>query len=195
MKKKKKQQQGRGHGRAGSKGGPPARSYRNSGRGRSAKAGGNRRDTGRQDGKGGADGRRGGDRYDRGLRDRPPPEPAHPPNPRDDHEFYARMRERLFAILGGRVCSGCGFRDERALGIASRYGDVRFDSVSRGSAVSSSWSRYVADPDLAVSELTVLCLNCNRIREPVVRREGDGQGGGRGRGRRYPEKPRKPFPR
>jgi len=101
--------------------------------------------------------------------------------------FYDAVRERLFEMLGGKVCSGCGFRDPRALGIASRYGDAPFDSVGRGGPISSSWSRYESDPELASSELMVLCLNCNRIREPISRKDsGDARADKKARERRFP---------
>lgn len=86
----------------------------------------------------------------------------------DRTKSYAILRDQLFEILGGGVCSGCGFKDKRALGIASKYGDVPFDPADK-SAATSSWARYVADAGLAVSELVVLCLNCHRIREPISR--------------------------
>ena len=166
----------------------PARSYRNSGYGksRSSAAGGRsgggqggRRDTSRTrhdrgGGRGytrGRHGRRDGGDYDARPRRRQadPVRDDAARETRTNSEFYMAMREKIFEMLGGRVCSGCGFRDARALGIASKYGDVQFDSTYRGGAVASSWSRYVADPDLAASELVVLCLNCNRIREPISR--------------------------
>ena len=83
-------------------------------------------------------------------------------------ESYIVLRDQLFEILGGGICTGCGFKDKRALGIASKYGDVPFDPADE-SAAASSWSRYVADAKLAMSELVVLCLNCHRIREPISR--------------------------
>ncbi|MCE2498630.1 MAG: hypothetical protein J4F28_06545 [Nitrosopumilaceae archaeon] len=90
-------------------------------------------------------------------------------------------------MLGGKVCSGCGFKDPRALGIASRYGEVPFDSVGRGGPISSSWSRYESDPELASSELMVLCLNCNCIREPISRKDSeDTHADKKARERRFP---------
>lgn len=106
----------------------------------------------------------------------------------DGSRFYDAVREKLFEMLGGKVCSGCGFRDSRALGIASRYGEAPFDSVGRGGPISSSWSRYESNPELVSSELIVLCLNCNRIREPISRKEapGDDHAGKKARERRFP---------
>ena len=32
--------------------------------------------------------------------------------------FMLSLKEKLFEILGGKTCSSCGFKDERALGIS-----------------------------------------------------------------------------
>ena len=81
-------------------------------------------------------------------------------------KFYSTIKEKLFQILGGKICSSCGFRDERALGFSHIYDDAIFDNVRRSGAV-SSWAKYISDPELARKELNVLCLNCNEIRQPV----------------------------
>lgn len=104
--------------------------------------------------------------------------------------FYEALRKKIFEALGSKVCAGCGFKDQRALGFASKYGDMPFDEISRGGAA-SSWTKYAAEPELARSELSILCLNCNRIREPIVRPSED---------KRWHQKRRKkqrdkPFPR
>ncbi len=165
----------------------PARSYRNSGYGKGDS----------RDGGAGRGANRGGPR--RGARQQGRAKPARrngygarsggssgagaPKN----SGFYDAVREKLFEMLGGKVCSGCGFRDPRALGIASRYGDAPFDSVGRGGPISSSWSRYESDPELASSELMVLCLNCNRIREPISRKDsGNARADKKARERRFP---------
>ena len=83
-------------------------------------------------------------------------------------KFYATIKEKLFEILGGKVCSGCGFRDERALGFSPISDDSSFDEIGRGGSV-SSWGKYISDPDLAREELKVLCLNCNEIRQPIAK--------------------------
>ncbi|MDH3313756.1 MAG: hypothetical protein OEM28_11510 [Nitrosopumilus sp.] len=80
-------------------------------------------------------------------------------------KFYATLKEKLFEILGGKTCSSCGFKDERALGISHIFDDT-LDSLGRGGAA-SSWGKYISEPDLAKQELKVLCLNCNQIRQPV----------------------------
>jgi len=81
-------------------------------------------------------------------------------------KFYATIKEKLFEILGGKTCSSCGFKDERALGISPIYDDVSFDNNGRGGEA-SSWGKYISAPELARKELKVLCLNCNELREFV----------------------------
>ena len=164
----------------------PARSYRNSGYGR-----GGSRDDGANRGA-----NRGGPRH--GARQQGRSKPARRTaygarngaggaGAPDGSGFYDAVREKLFEMLGGKVCSGCGFRDSRALGIASRYGEAPFDSVGRGGAISSSWPRYESDPELASTELMVLCLNCNRIREPISRKDSGGaHADKKARERRFP---------
>ena len=68
--------------------------------------------------------------------------------------------------MGGKICSSCGFKDERALGISHVHDDVSSDNIGRGGSA-SSWGKYISEPDLAKEELKVLCLNCNEIRQPV----------------------------
>ena len=80
--------------------------------------------------------------------------------------FYASLREKLFTILGGKTCSSCGFKEEKALGISHMYDDEMFDSIRRG-GLASSWGKYISEPELAKKELKVLCLNCNEIRQPA----------------------------
>ena len=87
-------------------------------------------------------------------------------------KFYASLKEKLFEILGGKICSGCGFKDERALGISPISNELSFDSVGRG-GFASSWGKYISEPDLAREELKVLCLNCNEIREPTSKPKQD----------------------
>ena len=87
-------------------------------------------------------------------------------------KFYASLKEKLFEILGGKTCSSCGFKDERALGISHMSDDNSFDSVRRGGAA-SSWGKYISEPDLARKELEVLCLNCNEIRQPMSKPKED----------------------
>ena len=79
-------------------------------------------------------------------------------------KFYETIKEKLFEILGGKTCSNCGFKDERALGITPVSGNASSDNGRGGDA--SSWGKYISAPDLARENLKVLCLNCNQIREP-----------------------------
>ena len=87
-------------------------------------------------------------------------------------KFYATIKEKLFEILGGKTCSSCGFKDERALGISPILDDISFDNNGRGGAV-SSWGKYISSPELAREELKVLCLNCNEIRQPISKPKQD----------------------
>jgi CxxC-x17-CxxC domain-containing protein len=81
-------------------------------------------------------------------------------------KFYNTIKEKLFEILGGKVCSGCGFKDERALGFSHISDEDTFDNVQRG-GFASSWGKYISDPDLARNEVKILCLNCNELKKPV----------------------------
>ena len=81
-------------------------------------------------------------------------------------KFYASLKEKLFEILGGKICSSCGFKDERALGINHISDDVSANDIGRGGSA-SSWGKYISEPDLARKELKILCLNCNEIRQPI----------------------------
>jgi len=83
-------------------------------------------------------------------------------------KFYETIKEKIFEILGGKTCSNCGFKDERALGIRPISDDVSFDNNGRGGEA-SSWGKYISSPELAKEELKILCLNCNEIREPVTK--------------------------
>jgi CxxC-x17-CxxC domain-containing protein len=80
-------------------------------------------------------------------------------------KFYNTLKEKLFEILGGKVCSNCGFKDERALGFGHINDENTFDDVRRGGSA-SSWGKYISDPQLARNELKILCLNCNEINKP-----------------------------
>ncbi|MBC8515753.1 MAG: hypothetical protein H8D31_00710 [Nitrosopumilus sp.] len=81
-------------------------------------------------------------------------------------KFFETIKEKLYEILGGKICSNCGFKDERALGISPISEDVTSDNSGRGGDA-ASWGKYISAPDLAREELKVFCLNCNQIREPT----------------------------
>ena len=89
-------------------------------------------------------------------------------------KFYETVKEKLYEILGGKTCSSCGFKDERALGI-SPISDNASDSSGRGGDA-ASWGKYISAPELAREELKVFCLNCNEIREPVSKPAKDRSG-------------------
>ncbi|MFQ5497526.1 MAG: CxxC-x17-CxxC domain-containing protein, partial [Nitrosopumilus sp.] len=86
-------------------------------------------------------------------------------------KFYATIKEKLFEILGGKTCSNCGFKDERALGIIPVFGNS--SNVEGRGGEAASWGKYISAPELAREELKVLCLNCNEIREPISKPKED----------------------
>jgi len=85
-------------------------------------------------------------------------------------KFYSSLKEKLFEILGGKTCSNCGFKDERALGFNHINDEDAFDSIRRD-GFASSWGKYISEPELARKDLRVLCLNCNEIRQPPAKNE------------------------
>jgi len=85
-------------------------------------------------------------------------------NDDDSKSFYSSLRKKLFSILGEKKCVNCGFEDERALGFEQTDDVTSFDFIQRGGA-SSSWEKYISDPDLAKQELQIICLNCNMIKQ------------------------------
>ena len=97
-------------------------------------------------------------------------------------KFYNTLKEKLFEILGGKICSGCGFKDERALEFSQTYDQDSFDNIRRG-GFASSWGKYISDPDLARDELRVLCLNCNEIQKPIAPPEKKSKGSKKKRNR------------
>ena len=84
-------------------------------------------------------------------------------------KFVETIKEKLYEILGGKICSNCGFKDERALGICPMSENVTSDNSGRGGDA-ASWGKYISEPDRAREELKVFCLNCNQIREPLSKR-------------------------
>ncbi|MEK0367590.1 MAG: CxxC-x17-CxxC domain-containing protein, partial [Nitrosopumilus sp.] len=70
------------------------------------------------------------------------------------NKFYETIKEKLYEILGGKICSNCGFKDERALGISPISENVTSDNSGRGGDA-ASWGKYISAPDLAREELKV----------------------------------------
>ena len=87
-------------------------------------------------------------------------------------KFFETIKEKLYEILGGKVCSNCGFSDERALGISPISENVTTDNSGRGGDA-ASWGKYISAPDVAREELKVFCLNCNQVREPSTKPTAD----------------------
>ena len=84
-------------------------------------------------------------------------------------KFVETIKEKLYEILGGKICSNCGFKDERALGICPISENVTSNNSGRGGDA-ASWGKYISEPNRAREELKVFCLNCNQIREPLPKR-------------------------
>jgi hypothetical protein len=61
-------------------------------------------------------------------------------------EWVRKDKEKLFEILGGKLCIGCGEKEESCL---------QFDHIDRMRAY------YVKHPDEAKETLQVLCASCN----------------------------------
>ncbi len=87
-------------------------------------------------------------------------------------KFFETIKEKLYEILGGKVCSSCGFSDERALGISPISENITTDNSGRGGDA-ASWGKYISAPDVARAELKVFCLNCNQVREPSTKPTAD----------------------
>lgn len=83
-------------------------------------------------------------------------------------KFYDTVKEKLFVILGRKICDDCGFRDSRALGFTYKGDPNTFDQIKRG-GFAASWGKYISNPDLARKEIQIICLNCNAIKEPEIK--------------------------
>lgn len=74
-------------------------------------------------------------------------------------EYLPKNKIELFDILGGMVCSKCGFDDDwRALEVDHIYGKAQGVEPIRNIGY------WLENPDLAYEELQVLCANCHRIK-------------------------------
>ena len=74
---------------------------------------------------------------------------------------YRKAKDRLFDILGGKVCIKCGINDERCL---------QFDHINGGgqkelkeNSATNLLFKYLKDPEIK-NKLQVLCANCNWIK-------------------------------
>jgi hypothetical protein len=75
--------------------------------------------------------------------------------------------EKLLDLLGNK-CVKCGFIDSRALQIDHIHGGGHKE-LSKGNE--SMYRNYLKNPDLAKSELQVLCANCNQIKRAEQRED------------------------
>jgi hypothetical protein len=74
--------------------------------------------------------------------------------------FVINTRNKLFEILGGKLCIGCGETDERCLQFDHINGGGRKD-VEKHKSSSEMYRYYIANPDIAKETLQVMCANCN----------------------------------
>lgn len=80
------------------------------------------------------------------------------------------LRDRLFVLLGGKVCNVCGYSDERALCFDHKNADGFLDR-KHGKSPVRIWQEALLEPE----RFQVLCMNCNwkkaKEEDPVRREE------------------------
>ena len=81
-----------------------------------------------------------------------------------NHYWKVFWMDKLFSILGGKICVHCGFKDKRALCFDHKNGGGRKD-VEKSGGHRMMVTKYVNDPELAKKDLQVLCHNCNWIKK------------------------------
>ena len=79
---------------------------------------------------------------------------------RCNKNYVIKIRDQLFKILGGKLCTGCGETDERCLQFDHKNGGGIADVKKHGSS-REMYRYYIANPDLAKEVLEVKCANCN----------------------------------
>jgi hypothetical protein len=77
------------------------------------------------------------------------------------HVAVLSYRKKLLELLGGR-CVRCGLSDIRALQIDHINGHGSKELHKKGNI--TTYRQYMANPNLAKSQLQVLCANCNWIK-------------------------------
>ena len=81
------------------------------------------------------------------------------------NSFYTMKRRlELMDVLGGKICSSCGYKENvLALQIDHKNGGGA-DEVRGFKGNSTMYRFYISNPDLARHKLQVLCANCNMIK-------------------------------
>jgi len=81
-----------------------------------------------------------------------------------DSKCRTRLREELMEILGGCMCSFCGYsQDVRALQIDHKYSVGNIDKLKFSSNI-AMYRYYREHSNIAKAKLQVLCANCNMIK-------------------------------
>lgn len=73
-----------------------------------------------------------------------------------------KVAERRRLLLGGQVCSRCGFDDPRALEFHHRNPEEKIASVA--SMLASGWERLMRE----VAKCDIICANCHAIEHALV---------------------------
>ena len=76
-------------------------------------------------------------------------------------------RLKLMDVLGGRICSNCGFNDIRALQIDHKNGQGHRERLNHKDSNYLMYLYYLKNLESAKEKLQVLCANCNWIKRSV----------------------------
>lgn len=88
----------------------------------------------------------------------------HPEHAKRNTFYNMQIRLRLMEVLGGKVCSSCGYnKDARALQIDHKSGGGAHEVRSFKGNI-TMYRVYMKNPELARKKLQVLCANCNMIK-------------------------------
>jgi len=79
---------------------------------------------------------------------------------RCNKNYVIKTRDKLFEIVGGKLCTGCGETDDRCLQFDHKNGGGCKDLKKHGSS-REMYRYYIAHPDIAKEVLEVKCANCN----------------------------------
>jgi hypothetical protein len=76
-------------------------------------------------------------------------------------EYQRKIKDKLFEILGGKICIGCGEKDESVLHFDHINGGGLQDYKRFENHTDRMRAYYVKNPELAKETLQVMCSNCN----------------------------------
>ena len=78
--------------------------------------------------------------------------------------YRSYSRDKLFEILGGKICVSCGFDNVYALHFDHINDDGKDDRKKHGNN-SNLYRYYIKNPEECKQNLQVLCANCNWIKK------------------------------